>query len=148
MYGSQNRPITLFSSAARAGVTTGTYGTAVDLCLAQKPIQALCFCFDLTASGTDNGDHLDVYVQTSLDLGVSWTDVVHFTQIVGDVGAVKTYYAKVTAAGAETMYEIGSALSAAGVRNIIGNQIRGKYVVVDAGTANATFTFSLTANVL
>jgi hypothetical protein len=41
------------------------------------------FQLDVSASNTDPGDLLDVYIQTSSD-GGNWDDFIHFTQLVGD----------------------------------------------------------------
>lgn len=40
----------------------------------------------VTATDTDAGDTLDVYIQSTID-GVTWDDRVHFTQLIGTLSA-------------------------------------------------------------
>jgi len=119
----------------------------------------------VTAAATDVGDLLDVYVQTKID-GTNWLDVQHFTQVLGNGGA-KRYVAKVASGAAVTEFENGAALGAAAKRDLIGDDWRVRWVIVDdagtgtgsgtgsgsgtgAGTAadNVGFTFSVTAMVM
>lgn len=96
---------------------------------------------DVTAAATEAGDTLNVFVQTKI--GDDWVDVVHFTEVIGTGGA-KKYYAKQTAAGAETMFENATALAAGAIRNLIGSDWRCRWAIVDVATlANQSFTFSV-----
>ena len=115
-------------------------------------VNGITFTLDVTAAATDAQDLLDVYVQTKLD-GTNWTDVVHFTQVLGNGGAVR-HIGKVTAQLAETMFEVGSALASGAVRNMLGDDWRVRWDVTEAGPPGATsgsgvgllaFTFSVTA---
>src|SRR5689334_7803739 len=54
---------------------------------------------DVTAAAAASGDTLDVYIDTSPDGGVTWVNVVHFTQILGNGGA-KKYWAVLDPGGA------------------------------------------------
>lgn len=129
---------TLLASAART-VTAASYGDAVRLPVAP----AYVFVLDVTNAATDNADTLDVSVQTKLD-GTNWTDVVHFTQVLGDGSDTLRYTAKIVpAAVAQTEFEIGTGLGAAAVRHLAGDEWRVKWVIVDAD-ADGTFTFSVT----
>jgi len=130
--------VTLVASAAVTATSTGS--TVVYL---PGMVNGLVFELDVTAAATESGDLLDVYIQTTID-GTNYVDVSHFTQVLGDGGA-KRYYSKITADGALTEFENGSALGAAGIRNILGDKWRCRWTVVDAGTDNASFTFSVTA---
>lgn len=127
--------VTLLASAAQTATSTGE--TAVFMPDAPN---AYAFVCDLTAAATEVGDLLDLFVQTKI--GAFWVDVVHFTQMLGNGGA-KRYVAKVTGALATAEFENGTALGAAAVRNLIGDQWRVRFVVTDAGAANASFTFSV-----
>lgn len=127
----------LHDSAARTATGTGSATTIKDAGA------GIAFQLDLTAAATDSGDTLNVYVQTTLD-GTNWIDVVAFTQCLGNGGA-KRHVAKISGTAAETMFETGSALSAGSVRNLIGDQWRVRWAITDASTANASFTFSVTA---
>jgi hypothetical protein len=135
-----NRPgVVLQASAAKTA--TGT-GTAVS---GMGDYRAIEFQCALTAAATASDDTLDVYVQTTLDNGTTWTDVVHFTQMLGDGGA-KRYIAKIVWDAALTEFENATALGAAAQRSLMGDQYRVRWAIVDANTQNASFTFSVTAN--
>lgn len=106
-------------------------------------INSVAFTLVVSAAATDVGDTLDVYVQTKLD-GSNWTDVVHFTQVLGSGGA-KRFVAKVSADVAEAMFAAGTALAAGSVRNLIGDEWRVRYDITDASTDNASFTIGVYA---
>jgi hypothetical protein len=129
--------LVLLPSAART--TTGT-GDAIQL----DGFEVLCFQLEVTAAATDAGDTLDVYVQTTVD-GTTWLDAVHFTQVIGTGGA-KRYVSKISASLAQAEYETGTALGAAAVRHLMGDQYRVRWAITDASTVNASFTFSVAAN--
>ena len=105
-------------------------------------VNAMVFVLDVSAAATDAADTLDVSIQTVLD-GTNWIDVVHFTQVLGNGGAL-TYVAKIVAGVAQAEFETGTALGAAAVRHLFGDEWRVNYVQADAD-ADATFTFSVTA---
>jgi hypothetical protein len=128
---------TLVASAART--TTGVS----DAVYLQDAPNGIVFVLGVTAAATDSGDTLDVKVQTTLD-GSTWTDVVAFTQVLGNGGA-KHHVAKITANGTQAMFENGASLSAGSVRNILGDTYRCAWSITDASTDNASFTFSVNA---
>lgn len=97
---------------------------------------------DVTALATDAGDHLDVYVQTTLD-GSNWIDIHRFTQQDG-TGSAATYVVHLVPATVAEI-DISSALAEANSRAILGNSYRLRWDVTDAGTDDASFTFSVTA---
>lgn len=130
--------VSLHDSAARTATSTGTAATTI-----KDPIGGIVFELDLTAAATDAGDTLNVYVQTTVD-GTNWVDVVAFTQCLGNGGA-KRYFAKLSATEPQTMFENATALTAGNVRHLIGDQWRVRWDITDASTANASFTFSVTA---
>jgi hypothetical protein len=125
--------------ASSAVTATGT-GDAVRLTDAPN---GYSFVLDVTATATAVDDTLNVYIQTMID-GVNWVDVVAFTQVLGN-GNAKRHIAKLSSDAALTMFENGAALTAGSIRNLCGDQWRARWVVVDADTANASFTFSVTA---
>ncbi len=128
---------TLVASAARTATSTGS--TAIRIPDAPN---AVGIVLDVTAAATDVGDTLNVFVQTKID-GTNWVDVYHATEVLGNGGA-KRYIAKLTGALAEAEFENGAALAAAAVRNLIGDEWRARWAVVDAGADDASFTFSIT----
>lgn len=130
---------TLLASAARTA-DGNSQSSPVPLPLAR----AYAFVLDVTASATDAADTLDVYIQTKLD-GTNWVDVVHFTQVAGNVGAAKRFIAKIAAGLATAEFENGTALGAAAVRNLIGDAWCVRWAIADSGDANSSHTFSVTA---
>lgn len=102
--------------------------------------KAVTFELDLTAAATVVGDTLDVTIQTKVDQS-NWIDACHFTQAVGNGGA-KRYLATLTTGINQTMYEVGTALTAGSVRNVWGDEWRVSWVI--AGTS-PSFTFSVWA---
>ena len=124
--------------ASTTETATGN-GTAVRM---QRALNAVVLVLDVTAAATAAADTLNVFVQTKAD-GTNWLDVAHFTEVLGNGGA-KRYVTKLTAALATAEFENGTALGAAAVRNIIGDDWRVRWAVV-SDTA-PSFTFSVTAN--
>ena len=116
--------------------------------LLQQNTRGFIFVLDVTAAAAAVGDTLDVKIQTKLDgpNGATWTDVVHFTQILGNGGA-KRFFAKVVGApSAEAMFEDhANALAAGSIKNLFGDQFRYTSTVVDGGAHGQSFTFSVTA---
>lgn len=133
-----NRAVTLLASAAQTATNTGT--TAVRL----PDATAYAFVLDVTNAATDAGDTLDVFIQTKLD-GTNWVDVVHFTQVLGNGSNTLRFISKITGDVATAEFNNATALGAAAVRNLIGDEWRVRFAVVDSGDANQTFTFSVTA---
>lgn len=127
----------LLASTIQATPATDT-GDAVRL---PGMVNGFAFILDVTAAVTDAADTLDVKVQTTLG-GAYWVDVVHFTQVLGNGGALK-HVAKILAGAAESMFA-DAVLAAGSVRNLLGDQWRVTWTTVDAD-ADASFTFSVTA---
>lgn len=132
--------VSLHDSAARTATGTGAAVSGLG------EWRNLILQLDVTAAATDSGDTLDVFVQTTVD-GTNWIDVYHFTQVLGNGGA-KRYYGKILADAALTEFENAASLSAAGGRAIVGDQYRVRWAITDASTTNASFTFSVKANVI
>lgn len=102
---------------------------------------------DVTAAATEAGDTLDVYVDTSIDGGTKWVNIIHFTQVLGNGGA-KTFMASIKNdnPGATAVFAVTSDAAAGATRQIgIGDRIRFRAVTVDASTQNVGFTYSLKA---
>lgn len=130
------------SNATAAGAISGTTTTAVFL---PRPNNGIEFTLDVTAAATDVGDTFDISVQTLLD-GVNWTDVIAFTQCLGN-GGPKRHIAKLLTGTAQAMFEVGTALSAGNIRHLFGDQWRVKVTQVDANS-NASFTYAVYAMVM
>lgn len=139
--------------ATLATVTTATGAIALGvngLAVYTPPLiyGAAEFDLNLTAAATEVGDLLDVYVDTSMDGGTLWINIVHFTQLLGNGGAKRETMAINPRANVGTApINTAADLAAAGVRHIIGSQYRVRYQQVDAN-ANAVFTFTVKMRVL
>lgn len=135
---------TLLASAARTSSSTA----AVTISNLQL-VRSLVVQLDVTAAATDVGDLLDVYLQHSVD-GTNYDDFIHFTQVLGNGGAKKYlahWHRDVTPTTAQHAPNDG-ALAAGVAQGPVGcSAWRVKWVVVDAGTDDASFTFSVKAQV-
>jgi hypothetical protein len=130
---------TLLASAARTA-TAGTNGTAV---AGFGRFRRLVLLLDVTAAAKDTGDTLDVYVDGSLD-NLTWFNVAHFTQVLGDGGA-KKFVAVVDPSNPGTsVVDASSDASAGAVRPaVFAPYLRARWVLVDAD-GDGGFTFSVT----
>ena len=133
----------LLASAAR--IASGTSSVTLHGKLAGN-LRAAAFQLNVTAAATDVGDTLDVYIQHSTDGGSTFDDFIHFTQVLGNGGAKRIVAHWVGILTPTTaLHAAQDAAMAAGVsQGPIGETLRVKWVVVDAGTANVSFTFGVT----
>ena len=122
---------------SQTGVTSTGNGVAVDL---PAPANGLQLQLAVTSAALVVGDTLDVFVQTRLD-GVTWVDVQHFTQALGNGGA-KRYTTKLVCNQTVTEFEAGTALAAASHRDLLGDQWLVRWVVAGA---SPSFTFAVYA---
>lgn len=107
------------------------------------------FILDVTALDTETADKLDVYVDVTPDNGLSWINVIHFTQQDGDGSAAKLV-AKLSKGvlldNGDADLAVTTDCAESVSRNLfISPKIRYRGVVTDASTDNATFTYSLVA---
>jgi len=103
------------------------------------------FVLNLSAAATDVGDTLDIYVDTSIDGGTTWINIIHFAQLLGNGGAKQFAAAITPSANVGTAPVDVSADAAAGaIRHYLGDQFRVRYVQVDADS-DAAFTFTVDA---
>lgn len=136
----------MLTSVARVNTATGTAtstaigsGNAVDF----PNAIGLVFSLIQTAADNDSTDKLDVFIQTKI--GDNWIDIVHFTQTDGNGTDALTYYAKVAANLAQDDFEVGTALTESNVRHLMGREFRARWVIIDSGDGDASFTFSVIA---
>jgi hypothetical protein len=136
------RAITLAASAAR----TPTAGTNGDTVLVDPWERALLLC-EFTAKATDNGDTCNVFVDVSPDSGTTWLNAVHFTTALGDGTDAASEFATMdtTAPGTSIVVATSDAASTAVRPTLFGNAIRARWIIVNAGTADASFTFGVKA---
>jgi hypothetical protein len=108
--------------------------------------RALLYCA-FTAKATDTGDTCNVYVDVSPDGGTTWINAVHFTEALGDGTDAASEYAilDATTPGTSIIVATADAASTAVRPTVFGNAIRARWVIVNTGTADASFTFSVKA---
>lgn len=137
----------LDAASAKATVVTNQVSAAGALTGLQL-YDSIVILLNVTAAATEAGDTLDVYVDTSLDGGTTWINVVHFPQVLGNGGA-KKYTAVLAPQGGQsaTATDVSADAAANTVRaGILGDQLRARYTTVDvATTTNMSFTFGVTA---
>lgn len=131
--------VTLAASAARTSNNTGTVASGLD---AHHRYVVLC---SITASATDAGDTLDVYVDVSLD-NATWLNAIHFTQQAGN-GAAKKMFAVLDPSnpGTSTIDVTSDAASGAVRPALFGPYMRARWAIADSGDANSSHTFSVIA---
>jgi hypothetical protein len=136
------REITLAASTARAD-TAGTNGDTV----AVDPWDYALLVFDQTAAATDVTDTCDVYVDVSPDGGTTWLNAVHFTQRLGNGTDAQRDIAVLYAntPGVDIVVATADAAVTKVRPTLRGNAMRARWVIVDTGTDNASFTFSVKA---
>jgi hypothetical protein len=129
--------------------TRAASGSSDPFMLPEK-VRAVSFFLNVTNAATDVGDILDVYIQESPDDGTTWNDIAKFTSVLGNGGA-KKYLAFIGCAVSpeSELALVQSEAMSAGVRQgPIIPLIRASYVITDAGTDDASFTFALSTNVI
>ncbi len=138
------KSVSLLDSAAQTATGQGTAVTGL------RGHSGMSVHLDVTAAATEVDDTLDVYVQRLLPDGSTWDDLVHFTQVLGN-GSTVDFVADVImdssanderATTQETL-GVGTARAA-----IISDQLRVTWVIVDPGAGVASFTFSVTADLM
>lgn len=137
----------LLASVVAAGVQT----TATDPIRGFSPYTSATFVLTLTNAEADADDTLDVYIQRLLPDETNWDDMVHFTQILGNGANDQVFVADVYAGagGGDERVAADAALAVGTVSDISwGDAIRVKYVIVDPSGTDATFTFSVSVNML
>jgi len=126
-----------------ATTTAGTNVAAVPVGIWRRAQLVL----NVTSSGVDAGDTLDVYVDVSPDGGVSWLNAVHFAQQAG-TGAAKKELATLDPAAPGTSTIAATSDCAAGAVRpaAFGTQMRVRYVIVNgAGGGTPAHNFSVKA---
>jgi len=136
----------LLASGART--TSGTANIAPAFSNMLGSSYGAAFQLTVSAAATDVGDTLDVYIQSSVDGGTSWDDFVHFTQVLGNGGAKKflAFWTSAMAPETEQAAPADATLAAGVKQGPVGSLLRIKWVLVDAGTQNASFTFRVDGN--
>lgn len=136
----QGEIVTLAASAAR---TTDGNGDWVFVGGERQRYVVVC---DITASATDAGDTLDVYIDFSFDGTTSIGNAVHYTQQAGN-GAARTEFAVLDPSNPGTsVINVTADAAAAAVRPaLFGPYMRARWEIADSGDANSSHTFSVQA---
>jgi hypothetical protein len=136
------REIVLASATARTDTASDNGGT-----IAVDPWERALLLCKFTAKGTDVGDTCDVYVDVSPDGGTTFINAVHFTQALGNGTDAATEYAVLYAntPGTAIVVATADAASTAVRPTLFGNALRARWTIVDSGTDDASFTFSVKA---
>lgn len=139
--------ITLRESSTSGGSTATDTGSAQSVgksLKSGKDYRQLTAFLDVTNAGADSGDKLDVYVDVSPDGGTTWANAIHFTQVLGNGGAIKMI-ATINGSSAAAVVNVTSDQSS-GVAVDVGffDTIRYRGAITDTGS-NSTFTYSLHA---
>jgi hypothetical protein len=131
----------LFTLAASAARTTGANGTAVVVGGWRRAIVEL----SITASATDAGDTLDVYVDVLAPDQATWLNAIHFTQQAGNAAAAKMF-AVLDPANPGTAVIVVTADAASGAVRpaMFGPQVRARWAIADSGDGNSSHTFAVT----
>lgn len=132
---------TLFASATRTTAAANSAGTAVTNIANARRLVAL---LDVTAMAGAVGDVLDVYVDLSPDGGTTWVNAIHFTQVAGNGAAQKKVAILDPSNPGTSEVNVTSDAASGAVRPAVwGDQVRGRYTLVDAGAHGQSATFSL-----
>lgn len=105
-----------------------------------------------TDKAADADDTCDVYVDFSLD-GTNWYNAIHFTQALGNGTDAQVLLANLLigpagspTAGVSDVVDVTSDAASGKVRDYVcGAYMRARWVIVDSGDADQTFTFSVRA---
>lgn len=137
---------TLRAKAAQAGTST-IEGTTVDGgAIANTDVYSeALFVLTVTDLDTDATDKLDVYIDISLDNGISWINAVHFGQFDGTGADEKQLAALKIPDPGLIPTDVKVDAGAGAIRSIgLGTMIRYRGVVAQ-GAGPATFTYSVQA---
>jgi hypothetical protein len=135
----QGKAVELKALAAQTESANGSWVTGLD------PFTHLEVLLNVTVADTDAGDTLNVYIDASPDGGTTAINIIAFTQIIG-TDAAKKLIAAVHLAANLTDVDVTSDLTAHDPpRSFIGNAIRYRSVIVDAGGDDASFTYGVSA---
>jgi hypothetical protein len=131
--------------ASRTETASGTASVGVR---SPADLDVSTFLLSVTAAATEVGDKLNVYMQSSPDGGTTYDDFLHFTEVLGNGGAVKhiaiVNFRVTPTSSLHTPNDAG--LSVGVNQGPVSNLWRAKWVVVDASTDNASFTFSISVS--
>lgn len=135
----QGETLTLAASAAR---TSGANG---DWVFVGGERTSIMFYLDITASATEGGDTLGVFIDVSLDGTNSIGSVIHFEHQSGTDSPAKQI-ATIDVSGGTSTTAITSDVAAGTVRlGMFGPYYRARWTIADSGNANSSHTFSVQA---
>jgi len=136
---------TILASAARTAAGTQVFPSI------PHSTTAILIQLDVTAAATDSGDILKMWVQGTID-GTNYYDIGRFADILGNGGA-KRFIMVLQRTGSIAEGDIITPTDASMAASTVDygpfpDELRLKYTVTDAGTDDASFTFSVTAKIV
>ena len=134
----------ILASAARTADGTQTFSV-------RPRCSSILLQLDVTAAATDGGDILSLWVQGTID-GTNYYDIGRFADVLGNGGA-KRFFMTLQRTGSVAENDIVIPTDAAMAASTVNygpfpNSLRLKWAVTDAGTKNASFTFSVTSAII
>jgi hypothetical protein len=143
VYLGQGELLTLAASTARTADGNG------DWVFLGGERHRFIFLLDITASATDAGDALNVYVDVSFDGVNSIGNAVHFAQQAGNA-ADKAEFAVLDASnpGTSTILVTTDAAAGAVRPGLFAPYYRARWTIADSGNGNQSHTFSVTGYAL
>lgn len=137
---------TALSLSADIMANTNTYQIYTNHGIKINPKADLALAtLDVTAAATDAGDTLDVYLDTSFDNGLTFVNIGHFTQVLGNGGAkrfIMSFKGNPVAAS-NSISATADQTATTSIQIGFGNRFRYRAVGVNTSTVNNSFTFSL-----
>lgn len=136
---------TILASSARTAAGTQVFPSI------PHNTTAILIQLDVTAAATETGDKLAVWVQGTID-DTNYYDIGGFAEVLGDGGA-KRFIMVLQRTGSIAESDIITPSDGAMTANTVTygpfpDDLRLKWTVTDAGTDNASFTFSVTAKIV
>jgi hypothetical protein len=131
--------LVLLPSAAHTA-TAGATGAAFPV-----PTRVLfAILLEFTNKADDVDDTCDVYID--MLIGATWINAIHFTRVLGNAADASKEYALLMPSAQMAPITATSDAGSGVIRpEVIGSQIRVRYIIVDPSGADATFTFAVTA---
>jgi hypothetical protein len=137
----EQRVYTLAASAARTDAAGATI-TAIEI---PDRAERAGVLLDITASATEAGDTLDVYIDVSPDNGTTYLNAGHFAQQAGNGSAAKQFLVLDRSNPGTSSIAVTSDAAAGVVRPAVwGTHMRLRYTIVEVTGDNASHTFGST----
>lgn len=137
---SRTQIVTLANAVTQAGAASNISQTAS---VFREVFREATILLNVTSASTLVGDTLDVFIDSSPDAGITWFNVGHFTQVLGNGGAVKHIMSlRADNPGATAVVSVTADAVAGATRQFgINDRLRPRHTTVGTGS----FTYSVVA---